>query len=123
MSANLYFSSCRPNLSQHHANSRAFSRAIVSEQSKNFSALDLQIEVIDSDTFGKNLLNLDQLNHALSRSLNFQQLFNVAVSVKVIHFFSGASRRVKTFFVKKNWDLMWIKIYAEDMQMFRVLPI
>src|SRR5689334_14847421 len=65
VAANFDFTRRWPDLTEHHANGCAFSRAIVAKQSKNFTAWHLQIQIFHRNLFGEFFLNLVKLNHVI----------------------------------------------------------
>src|SRR5262245_59158740 len=64
-SADLHLAARRPNLAQHHADSRAFSRPVVAEQAVNFARWHLEREVVHGQTLAETLLDVFELNHWL----------------------------------------------------------
>src|SRR6185503_4544646 len=63
VTANEQFASGRPDLAEHHADSRALSSTIVAKQAEDFTAMNRETEVVHGGTVAEMLGEVTQLDH------------------------------------------------------------
>src|SRR2546426_12663550 len=59
----------------------------------------------------------------LPRPFQDKQVFDVPIGIKIIHAFLLAPRPVESLLVEEDWNLVWIEIHVQYLQMIRLLAV